>query len=421
MGPFSKTTVAFVIIAFLLVIPKVRSWNDASRMATIQSLVEEQTCIIDQSTFIRTGDKVFIDEHFYSDKLILPSAMGAIFYLPLYHIGVHLEYGWNLAYFLITLLTIKTFWLLGLVAFYQALKYSNIEHKYRFWLTLALGIASLHFTWSSTFNNHSLAASQLIIGFYFLLKAKHTDFIKSNLFYAGFFISLAGAGDAPMAAYFVGFLVYILVNSKLRVNFIFFMLPLVLTALPTLAYNYSISGSVIPVQINRSYFEYPGSPWLGSNELTGMSANQGFFLLNYSFTCLLGPKGFLLYNPLLFIALPYLLRETRKGQSFRSEAIIISISSLIIVTYYFLFSNNYGGGSYSIRWFVPLLPLLFFFIHPLFDNFNFKRRRIFIALFVISSIISCIGIINPWSNQLYSDIPILTNLKTMITFIYRMI
>jgi len=37
-------------------------------------------------------------------------------------------------------------------------------------------------------------------------------------------------------------------------------------------------------------------------------------------------------------------------------------------------TNNYAGWSYSIRWFVPMLPLLLFFLFPYFETFNSRRR-----------------------------------------------
>jgi len=419
MRPFNKITLILVILALATTMPKVRGWNDASRMATVQSLVEKHSFIIDESVFVYTGDKVFINGHFYSDKPAIPSVLGAIIYLPMFHFGIKLDYGWNLACYLITLFTVKIFWIMGLAAFYFALGFSDINERERVWLTFALGIASLYFTWSSTFNNHSLAASQLIIGFYFLIKARRSGSVKRNLFYAGFFLSLAGTADAPTAAFYACFLFYVLINPKLRGKLFFYFLPLLFTALPALSINYHISESVIPVQLNRHYFEYPGSPWIGSGELSGMTINHGLFFLNYSFNALLGSKGFLLYNPLLFIALPYLIREIRSGRTFRQEALAVSIVSLIIILYYLLVTNNYSGDSYSIRWFVPLLPLLFFFIHPFFENFSLKRRQVFITLFSISTMVSCIGLINPWSISSLSKTPLISNIKTLLHFILR--
>jgi hypothetical protein len=415
----SARTIFFflTILALLTTRPSVSSWSEASRIDTVQSLVERHSLAIDESLF-KTGDKVYVNGHFYSDKQALPTLMGAIVYLPLFHLGIRLERGWNLAYYLITLLTVKLFWLGGLMAFYRVLEFTPMHDEKRLWLTLALGVASLYFTWSSVFNNHSLAASSLIIGFYFLLKAKQLASPARDLFFSGFFLSLAGAGDVPMAAFYAGFSFSILCNPHLRKNFFFYLLPLVFTAFPSLFVNYHISGSLVPVQINRSYFEYPGSPWLGRMQsLSGISANHGLFLLTYAFHSLLGFRGFLLYNPLLFISFPYLIREIRNRRAFRQEALVVSIVSLMIVSYYFIFTNNYSGAAYSIRWFVPLLPLLFFFIYPFFEAFSARRRRIFIALSCVSFAIAGIGLINTAPYDSLSTWPVMANLKTLFSLL----
>lgn len=416
-----KQILFFILIAIAVVTikPRVGGWNDASRMATIQSLVENQSLIIDQSVFVNTGDKVFINGHFYSDKPALPSILGAIVYLPLFHLGLKLGYRLNLAYYLITLFTVKIFWIFGVIAFYFALGFCDIEEKKRLWLTLAMGIGSLYFSWSSTFNNHSLAASQLIIGLYFLLRAQKSDSVRRNLFFSGFFFSLAGTGDIPTSVFFIGFSIFIFMNSNLRKSIIYYFLPLLITAVPALFVNYYICGSMIPVQLHHQYFEYPGSVWIGNGELSGIGANSGLVTLRYSFFSLFGPRGFLFYNPLLFIAIPYLLKEIMNRRAFRKEAIVIGIATLIIMLYYFVFTSNYGGGSYSIRWFVPLLPLLFFFIYPFFNRYSLSRHRIFMTLLFVSMTISSIGLINPWSKTALSPIPLMSNIKEIIFFILK--
>ena len=54
-------------------------------MATVQTLVEQGTFIIDHTEFNRTGDKVFINEHFYSDKTPLLSVAAAGAYAILHN------------------------------------------------------------------------------------------------------------------------------------------------------------------------------------------------------------------------------------------------------------------------------------------------------------------------------------------------
>ena len=86
--------------------------------------------------------------------------------------------------------------------------------------------------------------------------------------------------------------------------------------------------------------------------------------------------------------------------------------SLILIGYYAVTSTNYGGGSYSIRWFVLLLPLMFVFLYPVFKNtdgeqslgvssdldencsacFPFPPRLLTIVM-KLSIVIACIGLI----------------------------
>src|SRR5580700_12219150 len=135
------------------------SWNAASRIATVQSLVESHTFVIDNSAFIGTGDKVFIAGHFYSDKPPIPSVLGAAVYWPLYHAGFGLHLGSSIPYYLVTLLTIRLFWVLGTLAFFSMLAYTGLDEKKRFLASVALSLGSLYFSWSSTYNSQIGRAS----------------------------------------------------------------------------------------------------------------------------------------------------------------------------------------------------------------------------------------------------------------------
>jgi hypothetical protein len=392
------------------------SWNDQSRMATIQSLVESGSFVIDHSAFLCTGDKVFINQHFYSDKPPMPSLLGAIVYLPLYHLGARLHLGRSIAYYLVTLLTVKVFWLCGTVAFFRALRFTGLDAQRRFLASLALGVGSLYFSWSATFNNHVLAGSFLSIGFYFLLKARHENRVARDLGWAGLFLSLAGTADMPTGIFYALFIPYIVRDTRLRAGIIFYVLPILVTLVPALAINYSIHHSIVPVQIVRSYFEYPGSPWLGSDNLSGMRANDTRFVATYSMSMLIGAKGFLLYDPFLFIAIWGLVHAVRQKGAFMYEGLVIGSGSLAIVAYYVMTTNNFGGEVYSIRWLVPLLPLLLFFLYPYFERYEKPYPRGFAALLGVSTTIALIGAFNPWSSLRESDVPLIANIKQIDKF-----
>jgi hypothetical protein len=405
----------YVLLALLLALTHSApgSWNDESRIATVQSLVESRSFIIDKSVFSTTGDKVLINGHFYSDKPPLPSVLGAAVYLPLYHLGLTLHRDASVPYYLVTLLTVKLFWLLGSIAFFRSLGFTGLGARQRFLATVALALGSLYFTWSTTFNSHELAASFLAIGFYFLLKARFSGNIRLNLSVAAFFLALASTADVPTGIFYALFLLYVLRDAHLRPGAGFYLWPLLVTVVPALAMTYSIHHSIMPVQIVKSYFLYPGSPWIGSNELSGMRSNGPLFVLRYGLLVLIGPKGFLLYNPVLWVALWGLAEALRRRGLFFREAIVIGAGSAVLALYYVFFTDNYGGWSYSIRWFVPLLPLLFFFLFPYFEVYSHKRARQFRALLGVAIAIAFVGATDPWSDGSLSGTPFIANIKEL--------
>ena len=189
-----------------------------------------------------------------------------------------------------------------------------------------------------------------------------------------------------------------------------YILPLLVTAIPALALNYSIHHSVMPVQITRAYFEYPGSPWVGSSELSGMRANDASFILRYALMAFVGPAGFLLYNPLLIIAIWGLAKTIRQKGNFYREGLIVGTGCVFIVLYYLLTTSNLGGWCYSVRWFVPMLPLLFFFLFPYLESRSRGGGSAFRALLSASFLIAVVGAINPWSHANLSEVPFIANL-----------
>jgi hypothetical protein len=408
--PYKRLLYVLAILAIATTHGSAGSWNDESRMATVQSLVESGSFVIDNTAFVGTGDKVFIDGHFYSDKPPLLAVLGAAVYLPLYHAGFTLHQGWSTAYYLITLLTIRLLWLLGTVALFLSLRFTGLSEEKRFLVALALGVGSLYFSWSTVFNSHEFDAALLSIGFYFLLKARFEDQVKLNIGLAGLCLSIAATADMPDGIFYALFLLYVLRDPRLRVGTVFYLLPLLVTLLPTFAMTYSIHHSIMPVQLVRSYFQYPGSPWnVPVEELSGMQVNSPKFAVSYALLALVGPRGFLLYNPILWVAVWALVQVVTHRKLFRYEAMVIGAGSGALVLYYLLFTSNYGGASYSIRWFVPTLPLLFFFLYHYFEESRQQRTRGVRALLYLSIGIAFIGAVNPWSHAYLSEVPFIAN------------
>ena len=411
---FSKRlTLLLILVSVITINPRINGWNEASRMALTQSLVEEHSFIIDESVFVNGGDKVFINGHFYSDKPAIPSMLAAIVYASLNTLGLNLDYGWNLSYYLIILFTIKAFWIASILAFRGALRFTPIQEDKAPLILLVYTFASLAFTWSSSFNNHSLAGSSLMIAFYFYLKGKHED-LNQPLLWSGLFFGLAASMDMPTSIFLLGFGLLVIYKWRLTTPTLLFSAGAFIPLAIHLTVNYSIGGTLLPLQINPEFFVFEGSVWTESSALSGVSINSPLFTLQYALMSLFGYKGFVWYNPLLLILTPLLISNIHRGKFLQLETLVILVSSVILMSYYFLFSSNYGGWSYSIRWFVPVLPLVFFY---LFDLESLKNRpwvkTILPILIVCSVSIAVIGLVNPWSNQDIHVIPIIANLKQL--------
>lgn len=387
------------------------SWNDQSRMALVQSIVEHRTLVIDKSDFISTGDKVFINGHFYSDKPPMLSIITSIIYLPLYKAGIKLGMNYNMAYYLLNLFTMGACYFLCLFAFYNSLKFTGIKEQHIRILTATLAFGTFMLPWSTTFNNHLFSASMLFLGFYFLFIIKHKGNNRLNLFLSGLFYSLSGSTDIPASIFYVSFLVYIFTDKNLKRDFLFFIIPLIFTALPTLLINYKISGSFKPIELNISYYLYPGSPWYAEKDLfSGVNINKGVFLLTYIFNCLIGTYGLFSYNPILLIPAYLIIKEIKSKNKYWKEALCTASASFILITYYLLTTNNYSGYSYGIRWFTAIIPLLMFFTYSFFENLTTTKRRLYTILFLISIMFSIIGIIDPWSKWTIHPVPAIANI-----------
>lgn len=274
------------LVGLVTIAPRAGGWNDASRMATIQSIVERGTLAIGGTDFY-TMDKVFVAGQFFSDKPVTPQLFGALVYAPLSALGIELHPGWNLAYYLITLFTVKLLWWLSLIAFFKALGYTRLARSWRLWLTVALGVGTLALTWSATFNSHSWAASWMSIGFLFFLKARHGERIARSLFVGGLAFGLAGGADVATLALPAVFGFSLLLDRRLRRGLWAYLLALVVALAPWLVANLAISGSLVPVQLVPAYFLFPGSPWT-TDMLTGAQVNSGPFLGTYSLGLLAG-------------------------------------------------------------------------------------------------------------------------------------
>ncbi|MGI9525396.1 MAG: hypothetical protein ACR2PG_27520 [Hyphomicrobiaceae bacterium] len=410
-----------MIASFFVIEAGPGGWNDNSRLATVQALVEQGTFKIDRTYFFYwTHDKVLVNGNYYSDKPPLPSLLAAVVYYPLYIAGFRLTPSDSLAHVIIVALTVKLSLLAGLICFYQSLRHSSLTAEKRLILTAALAVSTLILPWSTVLNNHILSAAFLMIAFYFYLESRANPSRLSNLIFSGTFFGLSGLSDVPTSIFIALFATLIFINRRSLKDTMFFLCaPLVLYII-YLTFNFSVSNSIWPPQINENFFDYPGSPWISNHASPSPESSSGIETKSIKSSVdtgvryLVGQNGFVLYNPILLIAAPCLIWTILAKHPLWREASAISTGTAIIILYYSITTTNAGGGSYSIRWFVPLLPLLVFFLFGYLQELTKHRLRVLSAVMLISFAIACIGAVQPWTKKhIFGSTSIVANMKVL--------
>jgi hypothetical protein len=381
------------------------SWGDSSRMATIQSLVDNYTFIIDRSIFNWTGDKYFYNNHFYSDKPPVLSLYGALIYFLLKNIlNISFANHYHITCYLITLLTIGFLSCLGLVYFYKIIvEIFGIEEKWADITTLIAGTGTLVLPYSIVFNNHIVSGILLVLSFYYLLKSENNKFY--NVALSGLLVSIAGSIELNCFLFIPFAFVFFLLTKSFKSGIIFLLacLPFIIIFL---GLNIYTSGSLVPPAMNKALWDYPGSIFNQEN-LSGLATHKGIAgILIYSFHMIVGNRGLISHTPiLLFSIYGLIIIFKRRIFFYKKEFLYISTACFAFILIYILKTVNYSGYAFGIRWFATVIPLLCLSIaHISNEIINSKKLKIlFITIACISILFSLLGTFNPFPADSLTD------------------
>lgn len=384
----SAATLLVLISAAAVAIVSARGyaggWNDGSRLATVESLVDYHMLAIDRSIFVQvpprtdaagpgpypideptlyrhgTQDKLFIRGHFYSDKPPVPALLMAGLYQGLQWVtGLKARESPNLYCYWMTLGSSGLAYVVALWSLFQLGRPLGLSLSLRLTLTASLGLATVALTYTRHVNGHILllgVAAALLLGFTRL--AQETRAGRSSwprllglgtLAGLGYTIDLA-AGPALLACT-VAVVAY-------RCRTVSAVVAVTLAGLPWLtlhhALNFAVGGTFRPANSVPDYLQWPGSPFTPQT-MTGMWNHTFGHFLSYAVALLVGKRGFLGHNLPLFLALPGLLLLLRRRTCELPEILFAAAWSGGTWLIYALLSTNYSGRAASIRWFVPLL------------------------------------------------------------------
>lgn len=252
---------------------------------------------------------------------------------------------------------ISLFFLYKTLQFYGSKKTSAI-------LIVFIGFALCSQLWhySKTFQTEPYLAAFLIMAFYFIA-------VKRNPLFSGFFIALGFTMKYPFAVFLPIFLIYLFLNEKNKKQLFLFVIPSIAALLLLMLYNSLV--------FSNPFFVSKAGEVIFGNYLYGI------------FQYLFFPSiGFLVFAPFLlfgFIGFREFFKENKREAAF---------VALIFISYFLFWAfieptQAGGGGGYSGRYIIPVIPMLS--IPLLFWLKNNKSRKlyyVFILLLVVSFLIS---------------------------------
>lgn len=390
--------VSFILVCVYLTRGAPESWNDISRIAAVESAVERGTWAIDQSPWSdETGDKAFINGHFYSDKMPLLSAAGAfVYYGVLNGSGARLApdcayTGHGCAYYWVTLV------LMGLPAagllwlFYIYARCQSLPIWVAVIGTAALGFGTMVWAYAMVFNSHVPAAFALFASFYLLVTKPR----RVGLTVAGMCAALAVSLElqALIIAAALGLIALVCARGQI----VYFVLGASVPVLITILLDYQITGTPIPPYLVAGGYDYPGSQFPNTPGGTGSPDD----VYQYAFKMFFGAQGLFAYSPILFLSiLGLVVVLRRRDHPLRLEAGVLGLSFVMLALYLVTNTGNLGGEAYGERYYVIIVPLLMAFMLFAPPFVPSPARGLAVIVFVLFMTLSVIssndGARRPW-------------------------
>jgi hypothetical protein len=399
-------------------------WNDGSRLATVECLVDYHTLAIDRSIFVQppihslpiypaddpallregTGDKLLIRGQFYSDKSPVPALlMAGLYYLFEWTTGWNAGARPDVFCYWMTISTSGLAYVIAVWCIYQLA--GVLRLAIRLAVTASFAFATMAPTYARYVNNHVLllgVVALLLLGVCRLAKKDTaTKGLSWRLLALGALAGLAYAIDLGAGP------VFLLCTAAWIAYGLRRPLPIVLFltgAAPWLilhhGVNYAVGGTFKPANAVAAYFDWPGCTFNTQN-MTGAwnHPNIGHFLV-YAAALLFGKRGFIGHNLALYLAILAMVALLRKKRAELPELIFAGCCSGGVWLAYALTSNNSSGSCCSIRWFVPLLAPAYYVL-VLFLREYPRQLRNFLVLSAWGVVLAALmWHVGPWTKHL---------------------
>ncbi|HUY89524.1 MAG TPA: hypothetical protein VMV10_12385 [Pirellulales bacterium] len=437
-GPTSATShpiasLAILLAAAIVAIASARDyaggWNDGSRLATVECLVDRHTLAIDESVFVKppppesvepnpypddqpqlqregTKDKLFINGRYYSDKSPLPAlTMAGIYRALQWATEIVARRDPHRFCYWMTLSTSGLAYVAAVWCIYQLGGILRLALRPRLLLTASFALTTVAPAYARHVNSHILllaVAAGLVLSLARLVEEQQAGSTPwQRVLEIGLLAGLGYTLDLGVGPVLVACSMAIIAYRTRRLTAV---LAFALAAAPWIAahhaLNYYVGGTWQPANMVTEYMQWPGSPFDQQN-MTGAFKEKslGKFLL-YPVAMLFGKHGFFNHNLPLLLSLAGLVILLRRRRPETPELIFSTCFFSGAWLLYAVTSNNYSGACCSIRWFVPLLAPGWYVLAVLLRD----RPEQVVDLSILSALGVVLGVVmwrrGPWEGSL---------------------
>ncbi|GAC1522085.1 MAG: hypothetical protein NVS2B8_02880 [Vulcanimicrobiaceae bacterium] len=416
MSMLLRLVFVFAVAAALMAHAQLSSWNETSRMAAIESLVDRNTFIIDDSPF-KTGDKYRYRGHFYSDKPPILNVAGAGVALVLGVLHVNVIRQVKIVLFAATVVTVSVPFGFAVGAVFALLRLIRVDDGWAAGVATIAATGTLAYPYATVLINHVPAAACLLWALYWIARSDRAN-RPAWLAYAGVLLALSIGIDSSYVIFLV--LAPIAIGRAPIRGYGALIVGAAMPLIALAATDVALSGNVRPPDTNAPLFIYPGSRFAQGYIIGSLGHRSPGELAIYAFNLLAGTRGLFLYSPVLLYGCYALVRGLRASPGcnasidWRVYAFIASSSTAYVLSTVFA-TSDYGGDAYGMRRFVGIAMLLCLPLGLLARNLREKRRtRTAFSIVVSASIFIALAGVNDTFS--YQHFPLLDAIPAIMRY-----
>ncbi len=388
---------AALLLCALLTKPHAVSWNDASRLATIEALVTRHTFAIDGTAFSKiTKDKYRYGGHTFSDKPPLPALQGAIVAAIAQPLGAPLAPNGGLAIYLVTLFTVGVWFAIGITYVYLLQQLLGVPAQTAAFAAALAGLGTLVLPYATVLANHVPAGAAILAAIYHLARGR--DGARLHLVAAGAFASIAYAFDA--AACVIAIAAAMLLPVARWDRWAIFALTCAPLVALQLLFNEYTGGTFGPPAMNAASWSDPASPFHYRFHESLLPFPHLADFARYAVYVTVGGKGLIVYTPLVVLCVAGLALLVREGGMQRRVALAIIAMSTVYVLLTIVFTNDFGAQNYGERRYVDILFALCVGLGPVLRSLRLHWQQwVARAIAIASIVIAALGTLAPFGGR----------------------